>query len=43
MLDQNMINNEQIALAYIFKRNPYLFNIYVRLNSKHLPILKSLI
>jgi len=43
MLDQNMINNEQIALAYIFKRNPYLFNIYVRLNGKHLPILKSLI
>jgi len=38
-----MINNEQIALAYIYKRNPSLFNIYTELNGKHLPILKTLI
>lgn len=43
MLNKDMINNEQIALAYIFKYNPSLFNIYVRLNGKHLPILKSLV
>jgi len=43
MLNHDMINNEQIALAYIYKRNPLLFNIYIQLNNQHLPILKTLI
>jgi hypothetical protein len=43
MLDQNMINNEQIALAYICKRNPSLFNVYIHLNGQHLPVLKILV
>ena len=43
MLDQNMINNEQIALAYICKRNPSLFNVYIQLNEQHLPVLKILV
>jgi hypothetical protein len=43
MLDQNMINNEQIALAYICKRNPSLFNVYIQLNGQHLPVLKILV
>jgi hypothetical protein len=42
MLDQNMINNEQIALAFICKREPSLFNIYIKLNGQHLPVLKIL-
>lgn len=43
MLDQNMINNEQIALAYICKRNLSLFNVYIHLNGQHLPLLKILV
>ncbi len=42
MLYNNMINNEQIALAYICKRYPHLFNVYVKLNGQHLPVLKIL-
>ena len=42
MLDKNMINNEQIALAFICKREPSLFNIYIKLNGQHLPVLKIL-
>ena len=42
MLNQNMINNEQIALAYIHNRHAYLFDIYVRLVAGHLPILDFL-
>lgn len=43
MLNKNMVNNEQIALAYICKRNPSLFNVYIQLNEEHLPILKILV
>jgi hypothetical protein len=42
MLDKNMINNEQIAVAFICKREPSLFNIYIKLNGQHLPVLKIL-
>jgi hypothetical protein len=37
-----MINNEQIALAIAFKRNPELFSVYINLNGGHLPIFKKL-
>jgi hypothetical protein len=42
MISENMINNEQIALAYIQKRYPELFDVYIELNSGHLPILNCL-
>ena len=42
MLNQNMINNEQIALAYIQKRYPELFDIYIETYGGHLPVLKIL-
>lgn len=42
MLGQNIINNEQIALAYVAAQNPEMFNIYIELNGQHLPILKYL-
>lgn len=42
MLNINMVNNEQIALAILFKRNPELFNVYINLNGGHLPLFKHL-
>ena len=42
MLGLNMVNNEQIALAIAFKRNPELFSVYINLNGGHLPIFKKL-
>jgi hypothetical protein len=42
MLSNDMINNEQIALACIQKKYPELFEIYIELNNQHLPILKKL-
>ena len=42
MLNLNMVNNEQIALAILFKRNPELFSIYINLNGGHLPLFKHL-
>jgi hypothetical protein len=37
MLGANMINNEQIAMAILYKRSPELFNVYTELNGDHLP------
>jgi hypothetical protein len=42
MISSNMINNEQIALGIVFKRNPELFSVYIDLNGDHLPIFKHL-
>jgi hypothetical protein len=42
MIELNMINNEQIALAILFKRNPELFNIHIDLAGDHLPLFKHL-
>lgn len=42
MLCKNMINNEQIALAFIKKNKPDLFDVYINLNGHHLPLLKYL-
>lgn len=42
MLGMNMVNNEQIALAIFYKRNPDLFSVYIDLNGGHLPIFKYL-
>lgn len=43
MLENRMINNEQIALAILFKRNPELFSVYINLNGEHLPLFSHLI
>ena len=39
MIEKNMINNEQIALGILYKRNPDLFYVYKDFNSNqgHLP------
>jgi hypothetical protein len=42
MLDLDMINNEQIALGILYKRNPELFDVYIDPYKGHLPIFKSL-
>lgn len=42
MLDLNMVNNEQISLAILFKRNPELFNVHIDLTGNHLPLFKHL-
>lgn len=42
MLKQEMVNNEQIALAILFKRNPDLFSVYINLTGGHLPLFKHL-
>ena len=41
-LNNNIINNEQIILGYIFKKNPELFNVFIKLNGQHLPFFKEL-
>lgn len=43
MLEKGIVNNEQIALAIIFKRNPELFSAYINLNGDHLPLFSHLI
>lgn len=42
MLFKNMINNEQIALAFIQKKHPELFNVYIKIDGNHLSILQTL-
>lgn len=41
-LNENKLNNEQIILAILFKKNPELFNVYIELNGHHLPFFKKL-
>lgn len=43
MIGKGMVNNEQIALAILFKRNPELFSSYINLNGEHLPLFSHLI
>lgn len=41
MLDLNCVNNEQIALAILYRRKPNLFNVFESKNQKiHLPLFK---
>ena len=42
MIFENMVNNEQIALGMLLKRNPDLFSVYIKLNSGHLPLFEYL-
>lgn len=43
MLNNNCLNNEQLALAILYRKNPNLFNIYKSTNqSIHLPLFKLL-
>jgi hypothetical protein len=41
-LNQDIVNNEQILLAILFKNNPGLFSIHIELNNKHLPYFSAL-
>jgi len=41
-LNINIVNNEQIILGYLFKKNPELFNVFIKLNGQHLPFFKEL-
>lgn len=42
LLDNNIVNNEQIILGYIYKNNPELFNVLIKLDGNHLPFFKEL-
>jgi len=42
MMNQKMVNNEQIALGILYKRNPDLFKVHIDLNGGHLPLFKYL-
>lgn len=42
MVSQRMINNEQIALGMLYKRNPDLFSVYINPNGGHLPFFEYL-
>lgn len=41
-LKKNCVNNEQIILGILLKQYPELFNVYIELNGKHLPLFKAL-
>jgi len=41
MIEQNMVNNEQIALGILYKRNPNLFSVYKELDGTHLPFFNN--
>lgn len=42
MISNTFVNNEQIALGYLVKTNPELFEIYYRDNGKHLALFEEL-
>lgn len=42
MIDNGLVNNEQIALAYLLKTDPDLFVEYNRYNGKHMDIFREL-
>lgn len=42
MIENNFVNNEQIALAYLLKTEPNLFLEYQRYNGKHMDIFSEL-
>jgi hypothetical protein len=37
MISQRTVNNEQIALGILYKRNPELFSVHIDPYSGHLP------
>jgi hypothetical protein len=41
-LNDGIVNNEQIILGYLFKKDPSLFNVFIKLNGEHLPFFKEL-
>lgn len=42
LLNKNIVNNEQIALAILWKQFPEKFNIYINNTNEHLPLFKKL-
>jgi len=42
MIGNGFINNEQIALGYLVKKNPDNFSVYERYNGKHMALFKEL-
>ena len=42
MIKNGIINNDQVALAYLVKNNPELFSIYCRKDKKHLSLFSLL-
>lgn len=42
MLEKMNINNEQIALGILYKREPSIFSVHIDLNGGHLPLFKEL-
>jgi hypothetical protein len=42
MIENNNLNNEQIALAYLVKNNPEFFEIYYRNNWKQIALFEEL-
>ena len=42
MLKNNFVNNEQIALGYLVKKKPDIFEIYERTNHEHLALFNEL-
>lgn len=41
-LQQEIVNNEQILLAILFKKYPELFSVHIELNNQHLPFFAAL-
>ena len=42
MIDNDLVNNEQIALGYLIKKYPDEFALYERTNGKHMDIFREL-
>ena len=42
MLEKNNVNNEQLGLALVYKKNPYLFNLVNSIRGYHLVLFKFL-
>ena len=42
MLKEGFVNNEQVALGYLIKQEPHLFEIYYRTNGEHLALFNEL-
>ena len=42
MIENDMVNNEQIALGYLIKKYPDEFALYERTNGKHMDIFREL-
>ncbi len=38
-IKNNCVNNEQLALAFIWKYNPLLFNLYINKSNMHIPLI----